>query len=38
VAIDHQDIDGCSRETARGHQPAKAGADDHDSRPITYHG
>jgi len=38
VAVDHHDIDRCPGKTARRHQPAEAGADDHDSRPINSHG
>jgi len=38
VAVDHQNVDRGPRKTARRHQPAKAGADDHDTRSITYHG
>jgi hypothetical protein len=35
VAVDHHDVDGCPGKTARRHQPAKAGADDHNSWAIT---
>jgi hypothetical protein len=38
VAVDQPNVDRGPRKTARRHQPAKAGANDHDTRSITYHG
>ena len=35
VAVDHRDIDGPAGEAARRSEAAEAGADDHDTRPIT---
>jgi len=37
VAVDEQDIDRGPRQTAGRHQPAKPGADDHNSRLLTSH-